>query len=140
LEKAGFTLSFDPGGQPQASAPVLLADPEAIRQALLNLLSNAEKYSEQVRDIRLELERRPGRVLIRVLDRGRGIPGAQARHLFQEFYRAQEALTSRIQGTGLGLVIARRIVRDHGGDIRFLPRAGGGSVFQVELPAGGIHG
>jgi signal transduction histidine kinase len=136
LEKAGFTVCFDPGEQ----TPEVLADSEAIRQALLNLLSNAEKYSGEVRDIRLELERRAGCLLIRVLDRGQGIPGAQARHLFQEFYRAEEALTSRIQGTGLGLVIARRIARDHGGDIRYLPRPGGGSVFQVQLPIGGAHG
>jgi signal transduction histidine kinase len=140
LEKAGFIVSFDPGGLASAPGLKLLADPEAIRQALLNLLSNAEKYSGEVKDIRLELERRSGRILVRVLDRGRGIPGAQARHLFQEFYRAEEALTSRIQGTGLGLAIARRIARDHGGDIRFLPRPGGGSVFQVELPIGGAHG
>jgi signal transduction histidine kinase len=140
LEQAGFALSFYPGPQTGISPPELFADPEALQQALLNLLSNAEKYSEQVKDIRLELERRPGRVLIRVLDRGPGIPGARARHLFEEFYRAGAELTSRVQGTGLGLVIARRIIRDHGGEIRYLPRPGGGSVFQVELPAGGFHG
>ncbi len=140
LSQAGFTLSFDPGPQTESSQPKLFADPEALRQALLNLLSNAEKYSEQVKEIRLELERRPGRVLIRVLDRGPGIPGARAHHLFEEFYRAGAELTSRAQGTGLGLVIARRILRDHGGEIRYLPRPGGGSVFQVELPTGGAHG
>lgn len=140
LRQAGFTLSFDPGPQTEASKQELFADPEALRQALLNLLSNAEKYSEQVKEIRLELDRRPGRVLIRVLDRGPGIPGARARHLFEEFNRAGAELSSRAQGTGLGLVIARRILRDHGGEIRYLPRPGGGSVFQVELPAGGARG
>jgi signal transduction histidine kinase len=138
LRQAGFAVAFDPG--PQAELQELFADSEALRQVLLNLLSNAEKYSEQVKEIRLELERRAGRVLIRVLDRGPGVPAARARHLFEEFNRAGAELSSRAQGTGLGLVIARRILRDHGGDIRYLPRPGGGSVFQVELPAGGSHG
>jgi signal transduction histidine kinase len=140
LEKAGFTLGFDaPGG----SAPAAVkADEEALRQALLNLLDNSEKYSEERKEIRIELERAHKRVCIRVLDRGRGISASQARHLFKEFYRADDALTSRVKGTGLGLAIARRIVRDHGGEIRYAPRKGGGSVFQLELPAakGSGHG
>jgi signal transduction histidine kinase len=137
LEKAGFTLSLDTAVQIRSAQMQVTADSEAIRQALLNLISNAEKYSEGTREIRLELEPVPGKLLIRVMDRGRGIPAPQARRLFQEFYRAEEALTARVQGTGLGLVIARRIVRDHGGEIRYAPRPGGGSVFQIELPGGG---
>jgi signal transduction histidine kinase len=133
LEQAGFELRFKyrakAGGQPEVRG-----DPEALAQVLLNLLSNAEKYSGQKRQIAVELARESGRTRIRVLDRGQGIPPGAVRHLFKEFYRADDSLTNPVQGSGLGLAIARRIVRDHGGEIVYLPRAGGGSIFQVELP------
>jgi signal transduction histidine kinase len=109
-------------------------DPEALAQVLLNLIGNAEKYSGQRKEITLEVSRESGRTRIRVLDRGRGIPPGAARHLFKEFYRADDSLTNPVQGSGLGLAIARRIVRDHGGELAYLPRPGGGSIFQVELP------
>jgi len=48
-----------------------------------------------------------------------------------------DSLTAKTQGTGLGLTIARRIARDHGGDVRYLPREGGGSLFQIQLPLEG---
>jgi signal transduction histidine kinase len=133
LEGAGFRLSFKSrvraGGKMEVRG-----DPEALAQVLLNLLSNAEKYSGERRQIAVELARESGRTRIRVMDRGRGVPPGAVRHLFKEFYRADDSLTNPVQGSGLGLAIARRIVRDHGGDIVYLPRTGGGSIFQVELP------
>jgi signal transduction histidine kinase len=57
--------------------------------------------------------------------------------IFREFYRVDESLTSRVRGSGLGLPLALRIVHDHGGDIHYFPRDGGGSVFQIRLP---FHG
>jgi len=133
LEQAGFSLEFDPRGWRPGEGEVR-GDREALAQVLLNLLSNAEKYSGERRQIAVELARESGRVRIRVLDRGRGIQPGEARQLFKEFYRADDSLTSRVQGTGLGLAIARRIVRDHGGELSYLPREGGGSIFQIELP------
>jgi len=133
LEQAGFSLEFDPRGWRPGEGEAR-GDQEALAQVLLNLLSNAEKYSGERRQITVELARESGRVRIRVLDRGRGIQPGEARHLFKEFYRADDSLTSRVQGTGLGLAIARRIVRDHGGELSYLPREGGGSIFQIELP------
>ncbi len=132
LEKEGFSLSFQTRGQPGGKQT--RGDPEALAQVLLNLISNAEKYSGRRKEITLAMSRESGRTLIRVLDRGRGIPPAAARHLFKEFYRADDSLTNPVQGSGLGLAIARRIVRDHGGELVYLPRPGGGSIFQVELP------
>jgi len=133
LEQAGFSLEFDPRGWRPGEGEAR-GDQEALAQVLLNLLSNAEKYSGERKQIAMELARESGRVRIRVLDRGRGIQPGEARHLFKEFYRADDSLTSRVQGTGLGLAIARRIVRDHGGELSYLPREGGGSIFQIELP------
>jgi signal transduction histidine kinase len=137
LEQAGFSLSFEARGWKgggSAGRPEVRGDAEALAQVLLNLLSNAEKYSGGEKEIGLVLSREAGRIRIRVLDRGRGIPPAEVRHLFKEFYRAGDSLTNPVQGTGLGLAIARRIVRDHGGELSYLPRPGGGSIFQVELP------
>ncbi len=132
LEKEGFSLSFQTRGQ--SGGRQTRGDPEALAQVLLNLIGNAEKYSGQRKEITLALSGESGRTLIRVLDRGRGIPPAAARHLFKEFFRADDSLTNPVQGSGLGLAIARRIVRDHGGELEYLPRPGGGSIFQVELP------
>jgi signal transduction histidine kinase len=133
LELAGFTVAFQAAGGP---APVA-ADEDALRQVLGNLLSNAEKYSADRRDIGLEAGAAAGRPFFRVLDRGIGIPAEHAARIFREFYRVDETLTARVKGTGLGLSIARRIVRDHGGELSYEPREGGGSAFRAEFPAAG---
>jgi signal transduction histidine kinase len=137
LEQAGFRLSFRAGGGKaggKAGGREVRGDPEALAQVLLNLLSNAEKYSGKKKEIGVAVSHESGRTRIRVLDRGPGIPPGAARHLFKEFYRADDSLTNPVQGSGLGLAIARRILRDHGGELAYLPRPGGGSIFQVELP------
>ena len=70
-----------------------------------------------------------------MLDRGPGVPrGAEAK-IFEKFYRAHDSLSSGIQGSGLGLTLARQIARAHGGDVVYRPRAGGGSCFVLRLPA-----
>jgi signal transduction histidine kinase len=134
LEQAGFAVSFQARDWQREARREVRGDPEALAQVLLNLIGNAEKYSGERKQIAVELAREDGKVRIRVLDRGRGIPPGAERHLFKEFYRADDSLTNPVQGTGLGLAIARRILRDHGGELSYLPRPGGGSIFQVELP------
>ncbi len=130
LEHHGFSVSFgDASGR-----AFVEADEEALKQALINLLSNAEKYSGRARRIDIEVAAGAGEVLVRVMDRGVGVPPAEAKKIFKEFYRVDRSLSSEAHGSGLGLTIAQRIVRDHGGDIRCLPREGGGSVFEVSLP------
>ena len=130
LENNGFLLAFSAGGD---QLPVR-ADEEAIKQVLVNILSNAEKYSAQVKEIQVDVTRRANLAVISISDRGIGIPPEHAEKIFGEFYRVDDALTSRVRGTGLGLTIARRIVRDHGGDIEYIRREGGGSTFQIALP------
>jgi signal transduction histidine kinase len=131
LESRGFTISLEPAPGPA----VVRADPEALKQVLLNLLSNAEKYSAGTKEIGVTVRQDPGKVVVTVRDRGIGIPGKDREKIFREFYRVDDSLTSGVQGTGLGLTIARRIARDHGGDITCLPREGGGTDFAVELPS-----
>jgi len=112
-------------------------DPESLKQSLLNLLSNAEKYSEEQKAIEVVLRREESRVHIDVMDRGRGVPASQTRKIFEEFYRGEDCLTAKVRGSGLGLSITRRILRDHGGDVLYLPREGGGSIFRIQLPLAG---
>jgi signal transduction histidine kinase len=130
LEPGGFTVELKPAQEPV----FVTGDEEALKQALLNLLSNAEKYSDARKEIEVEVAADGRSAFIRVKDRGIGIAPAHAKKIFQEFYRADDSLTARTKGTGLGLSIARRIVRDHGGDITFALRDGGGSVFEIRLP------
>ncbi len=133
LENSGFQLecSF-----PASDLPVR-GDTDAIAQILVNLLSNGEKYSNGGKKISIEVSRRDGPLPcaeVRILDRGSGIPKGSEEKVFEKFYRAHDSLSSGIQGSGLGLTLARQIARAHGGDVIFEPRDGGGSCFILRLP------
>jgi signal transduction histidine kinase len=130
LENNGFEVTFTT----HTGALWVRADEEAIKQAVVNLLSNAEKYSDNIKQIEIDVNRNDGFAVIGVGDRGIGIPAGEADKIFGEFYRVDDTLTSKVKGAGLGLTIARRILRDHGGDIRYAARPGGGSTFQIMLP------
>jgi signal transduction histidine kinase len=137
LESRGFSVSLRAPEQTPEGTPggaLVEADPEALKQILLNLLSNAEKYSGAVKEIEVEVAREPGAVVVHVRDRGIGVAEKNRQRIFREFYRVDDSLTSRVQGTGLGLTIARRIARDHGGELAHRPREGGGSDFSLSLP------
>lgn len=129
LEQNGFSLAFRTGG----AIPVSV-DEEAIKQTFLNILSNAEKYSDRIKEIVVETKREDDCAVIRILDRGIGIPPRHSRNIFKEFFRMDDRLTARVRGTGLGLTISLKIIRDHGGDLKFYPRDGGGSLFRIALP------
>ena len=73
-----------------------------------------------------------------MLDRGPGVPRDSAGKIFEQFFRAHDALSSGIQGSGLGLTLARQIARAHGGDVTYEPREGGGSCFVLRLPLGKV--
>ena len=112
-----------------------LADRDAVRQIVLNLLDNAAKYAPGAPP---EVETgvlADGRAALRVLDRGPGVPPRAAKKIFERFYRADDATTSETGGNGLGLSISRRLARGMGGELSYRPRAGGGSVFELTLPA-----
>ena len=137
LEGRGFALSVSCDG----ADTFVRADPEALKQVILNLLSNAEKYSPGKKEIDVEVTRTACEgsdcITVHVRDRGIGVAEKDRERIFREFVRVDDSLSSRVRGTGLGLTIARRIARDHGGDISCLPRTGGGSEFVVRLPAAG---
>ena len=93
------------------------ADPELLEQALQNLATNAVKYNHAGGLIRFELARDGNRVLVRVANTGPGIPEADRERVFERFYRADKSRSGRVEGVGLGLSLAREIVRAHGGEL-----------------------
>jgi signal transduction histidine kinase len=132
LEGLGFTVRLSLSAS--ADETNCDADAEALKQVLLNLLSNAEKYSPEKKEIDVEVARAGADVAVHVRDRGLGVSEKDRERIFQEFIRVNDSLTARVPGTGLGLTIARRIVRDHGGDLMCKGREGGGSDFVLQLP------
>ena len=83
----------------------------------------------------MELRRLKNQWIIQIKDQGPGIPEAHRQQIFSKFHRVDASLTSRQQGSGLGLSIARQLVEGLGGSLTFCPNQGGGSCFEVALPA-----
>ena len=118
----------------EAPEPVLVVvDPSRIDQVLVNLVSNALKYSPQGGEVRLGVAQQNGRVVITVRDQGVGISAADQEQLFHPFVRS-EAIRGSVSGTGLGLYITRQIVEQHGGMITVESEPGRGSCFTIRLP------
>jgi signal transduction histidine kinase len=117
-------------------------DRDALAQVLVNLLSNAEKYSADRKEIAVELTEQSSPLPfleLKVLDRGLGVPEHCRERIFEQFYRAHDSLGSGISGSGLGLTLARQIARAHGGEITCQQRPDGGSIFIVRLPFKPAH-
>jgi signal transduction histidine kinase len=109
-------------------------DEEKMYMALESLLTNAIKYSPPNSEVKLVLEKGSNMLVIRVKDRGLGIPVADQSKIFTKFYRAQNALKVETDGSGLGLFITKNIIEKHGGDITFTSEEGKGTEFVCTLP------
>lgn len=108
-------------------------DADLIRRLLDELVDNAITYTEFGGTVSVKLEQAPGVERVVVEDSGPGIAAADLPHLFEPYFRADQART-RGAGTGLGLTAALAIARLHGGDLRAMNRASGGARFEVDLP------
>lgn len=115
-----------------AGLPPVNGDEISIQQVVHNLVSNAAKYSPTGSEIEVKVERGDDEVLVRVLDRGRGLSAAEASRVFEPFYRS-EAAKRMAGGAGIGLFVCRRLVEAMGGRIWAEPREGGGSIFAFAL-------
>ncbi len=113
--------------------PVVMADEVRLSQVLSNLLSNAIKYSPNGGEIRISGQVRPEQVIICVQDQGPGIAPGDIPHVFDRFYRAEDA-TRTTKGAGLGLYLTRAIIEAHGGRIWVDPRTGDGARICFSLP------
>ena len=127
--------SQDPAGLPdvevafESDVPELLCDVRLLRQAIVNLVSNAIQSPDRKGPVKISIGfSSPERVHLRVIDDGAGVPADIADRIFRPFF------TTRPTGVGLGLTVVERIVRAHGGELRHHPTPGGGATFEVELP------
>lgn len=112
----------------------LLADPNKLEQVLNNLISNALKYSHPDTQVSVTVICEGGMLLTRVRDQGQGIPEAELEKLFKPFSKTSVKSTAGEKSTGLGLVITKKIVEGHGGQVFVESRVGEGSSFGFSLP------
>jgi two-component system, NtrC family, sensor histidine kinase KinB len=112
--------------------PEVMADTEKIRHVFANLLSNALRFTGPGGSVTIRGSREQGHVVFLVEDTGKGIPEEELKHLFEQFYRAPGQ--DEKSGVGLGLAIAKEIIRAHGGDVGAESVVGKGSTFYFTLP------
>lgn len=129
----GHKLTFDGAYDPV----IIRGDKIRIEQILINITSNAIKYTPDGGRISLRLHDLGDRAEISITDNGVGIPEEDLPHLFERFYRVEKARSSDKGGTGLGLAIAKEFAVAHGGDIRVSSIVGKGTTFTVTLPKQG---
>jgi two-component system phosphate regulon sensor histidine kinase PhoR len=117
----------------EPNLPMVLADHDALVDAVVNLLSNAYKYGGEPRHIAVSATSNGGRVRISVKDNGGGIAHAEHKRIFQKFYRVDDRLSRQKEGSGLGLSIVDHIVKAHGGRVELESELGRGSTFSLIL-------
>lgn len=131
-EEAGVTMAVTTPPEPV----IVPVDASRIRQLLLNLMTNAVKYTPSGGSVRLELGQTDGQVTLTVADTGIGIAAGDLPHIFDRFWRVDSARTRTGErpGAGLGLAICKWIAEAHGGRIEVVSRPGRGTTFTVTLP------
>jgi len=130
-EDKQITLTFDL----PPKLPVFSGDRDKVSIAVHNLLGNAIKYTPEGGEVTVRAEESGGMLRIEFIDSGIGIDPAEHERVFEKFYRASDKRIDSITGSGLGLALAREIVRLHGGDITVDSQLGKGSTFTLTLPA-----
>jgi signal transduction histidine kinase len=113
-------------------------DSQLVRMILQNLLSNAVKYSKENGKVVLEISRKSPKIIIKVIDKGIGIPESQKKSIFAKLFRADNVYEHNTDGTGLGLYIVKSILDHSGGNISFESEENKGSIFTVEFPETGM--
>jgi two-component system phosphate regulon sensor histidine kinase PhoR len=114
--------------------PAIQADGEALSEVLLDLLNNAYKYTGEEKQITVRARRDGRSVVLSVTDNGPGIPRSEHVRIFERFYRGSEPSTREIEGSGLGLAMARHTIDAHHGTIHLESEVGRGSTFSLVLP------
>jgi two-component system sensor histidine kinase CpxA len=115
------------------------ADPDLLRSAVENVVRNATRYTAEGTKVDVRLDRQQtangGGIMIRVLDSGPGVPGEALQKIFEPFYRLDDARNQQTGGAGLGLSIAERAIKLHGGELRASNRKEGGLEVEIRIPA-----
>jgi heavy metal sensor kinase len=129
---AAHGLSIEHRAEPGLA---VVADRDAVKRALANLLDNAFRYSPAGSPVELVASRENGWAVLAVADRGPGLTPAEQEQVFERFWRSDSARSRESGGAGLGLAIVRRIAESHGGEVAVTSTAGAGSTFELRLPA-----
>ena len=130
LEHEGYRLHVVEGD----ALPEILADEDAVAEALLNLLDNAMKYGGEGKDITVRTGGSAEEVWVEVEDNGIGIPLPLQKKIFEKFYRVSEGLVHTAKGSGLGLALVDHIMRGHNGRVDLRSTPGEGSRFRLVFP------
>ncbi|HEX9049995.1 MAG TPA: HAMP domain-containing sensor histidine kinase [Anaeromyxobacter sp.] len=129
-ERVKVTRSVPPG------LPPVMADRQALSEALLDLLNNAYKYTNgEEKRIEVRASAAGPTVLLEVADNGPGIPAREQKRIFDKFYRGTQPVLQTVEGTGLGLAMVKHIVAGHGGKVTVASELGKGATFTIALPA-----
>lgn len=130
MKHLGFTLQTEIA----APLPHIMADAEAVSEALLNIIDNALKYGRNQKWIRISTGRTDRSVYVDVEDRGIGIASQDQSKIFEKFYRVSGGLVQETRGSGLGLTLVRHIMEAHSGEVSVKSRVGEGSTFRLSFP------
>ncbi len=128
--ESGMQINFSAS----KNIPMILADQDALRQVIYNLLDNVEKYASDGMRIDINLSLKTNDVCMEVRDYGRGIALADQQRIFDRFYRVDDKKNEGIKGSGIGLTLVKNIVESHQGSIELKSEPGNGSSFLVYLP------
>jgi two-component system, OmpR family, phosphate regulon sensor histidine kinase PhoR len=130
LQKNGFTFRYIPGD----NLPPVRIDPEAASEALINLIDNAMKYSEDVKNVSIFTGQENNYLFIEVQDKGIGISEENQKKIFDKFFRVTSGLVHNTKGTGLGLTLVKHIMDAHKGKIEVKSEPWKGSSFKLIFP------
>jgi two-component system phosphate regulon sensor histidine kinase PhoR len=130
LQNNGFKFDF----QPDNNIPLINIDTDAISEAVINLIDNAVKYSEDDKVVILRTGKENGSVFVEVEDKGIGISESDQKKIFDKFFRVSTGYVHNTKGTGLGLSLVKQIINAHKGKIVLTSSPGKGSRFRLLIP------
>lgn len=119
---------------PERELPAVFADPYQLKQVIENLLDNALKYTQEKGKVKIDVFRQNKELFFKIEDTGMGIAKEEQKFVFKKFFRAENAKRQQPQGSGLGLFIAKLIIKRSGGKIGFESEENKGSTFWFTLP------
>ena len=136
LDQKGFELTVDI----EPDLPEIFIDSAAVKQAFMNLLDNAVKFSQDRKKICVSLKMNNNTQVLSVQDFGIGILKSEQKNIFNKFYRAESHMVHNLKGSGLGLSLVKHIMEQHEGQVLVNSNIGEGSIFSLIFPQNGIHG